>query len=638
MKNKKVYKFLSCMVASLFLCSFAAGCSCAGEQSSSTETETESNTNFSVAKDGDGKAIMLTDNGKSEYKIVVPVDADAYELFAAQELQDFLLKSTGATLSIITDEGISYDNTKKYVSVGATALNTLTLTEEEYGASGGIVDVDGQLVLLSGAEGYGTINAAYQFMHYQIGWEAYASNEIYYETKESVSLLNFQDHKYIPFSDYRCPLAKNLFGPSNLKAAARMGFTAGSYSGGTTFDGALFADYLSNLPNKIVLTSDPAVEADWFSGGNLCLSRDNIIRYVTEKVKELILKTPKAKYLNLGNGDNHSCCECDSCKEALKTCGTQGGISIQFMNKIVDNLKKDGFFEANPQVNANMKFMFLNYHAYVEAPVDEEGNVLVKANENVGAYVCPIDACFGHALDDPNCEINQKHLKNMQNWTRVTDTIGVYLYECNFKNHFTYYNNWATFQTWGKYFEEIDVEYFYAHSVYNESSPLESLRQYLKSKYLTTPDCADFETLTSNFMKHYYKGASEEMYAYYQAIRQHTTAMQYTAGSSCVNCFDEGTGISYSAEKWWSLPTIERLLDILDKAYEALESSQYTEEKKSEYYKRILIEEATLRYYRYSFHVTTYTDDALQEEKEFLRAAFALLGFGMISEFGELVI
>lgn len=636
MRNNKAYKFFSCIAASLFLCSFAVGCSCAGGQSSSTGTEIESNTKFSIAKDSAGKAIMLTDNGQSEYTIVIPVDADAYELFAAQELQDFMLKSTGATLSIITDDGISYDNTKKYISVGATALNTLTLTEEEYGASGGIVDVDGQLVLLSGAEGYGTINAAYQFMHYQIGWEAYASTEIYYETKESVALLDFQDYKYLPFSDYRNVLYKNLFGPSNLKVAARMGFVSASWSGGTTFSGDLFGAWLHNLP-KMISISDPAVGADWFSDGNLCLSRDDIISYVTEKVKEIILKKPTAEYFMLGNGDNSASCACDSCKEALKTCGTQGGISVRFMNKIVDNLKKDGFFEANPQVNANMKFMFLNYHAYEEAPVDAEGNVLVKANENVGTFVCPINACYGHALDDPDCEKNPSQLTNLQSWAKVTDTIGVYLYECNYRDNFTYYNNWASLQTWGKFFEEIGAEYFYAQSVFNDYSPLGDLRQYLMSKYLTTPDCADFETLTRDFMQHYYKGATEEMYTYYQAIRQHMTAMQYMAGSSCVDCYDGG-GISYAAEEWWTLPTIERLLGLLDKAYEALEASQYTEEKKAEYRKRILIEEATLRYYRYRFHVTTYTDAALQEEKEFLRTSFALLGCGMASEYGDLII
>lgn len=635
MKFKKVYRILTCAFTGLMLCTTLAACVNQPETEPVQEPE-QSAEYFETAKDASGKTIMLADHAKSEYSLVVPADADAYETFAAQELQTFLRESTGASLPIIADTGLTYDNTKSYISVGDTVLNKLNLDEEELGAGGGIVDVDGRLVSLAGAKGYGTVNAAYRFMHYQIGWEAYASSEVYYETKESVALLDFQDYKYIPFSDYRNILYKNIFGVSNIAAATRMGFVASSWDGGKTFDGNLFGGWLHNL-KELVPVSDSAVGSDWFANGNLCLSRDEIIDYVTERVKEEILITPKAEYFMLGNDDNQGVCECDSCKEALKTCGTNGGISVRFMNKIVENLQNDGFFEANPQVNADMEFMFLNYHAYAEAPVDKEGNILVEADEHVGAFICPIDACYGHALDDPDCEKNRSELANMQNWAKVTDTIGVYLYWCNYKDSFCYYNNWAAFQTWARFFKEIDADYFYAQAIFNEYSPLGDLRQYLLSKFFTDPDCADFDTLTRDFMKHYYKGAEKEMYAYFQAIRQHVSVMQYRSGSSCVGCYDDGD-VSYSDEQWWTVTVIDKLLGLLDDAYKALDSSAYTEEDKAEYTKRILIEEATLRYYRYKYHPTIFTDSAMLEEKEFLREAFDLLGCDMESEYGEIIL
>lgn len=640
MKNKKTFKVLSCVTAGLMLFSFAAGCKSSDKNSSSSSASVDDSVveevGFDSALDSQGNEIILVSNARSEYTIVLPSDADAYESFAAQELQEFISLSTGATLPVVSDEGISYDNTKKYISVGGTSLNCLTLTRAEYGASGGIVDVDGNLVILAGAEGYGTINATYQFMHYEIGWEAYASDEVYYDIKENVKLLDFQDHKYIPVTDYRYAWYKNLFGPSNLTAATRMGFVMGSWRGGSSFDGYLFADFLHNLKTLVPVT-DPKVGSDWFSGGNLCLSRAEIVDYVTEKVKELLLTNPKSQYLMLGNGDNAGACQCDSCKELLKTCGTQGGISIWFMNSIVDKLEEDRFFEKNPQVNPDVNFMFLNYQAYVEAPVSETGDVLLKARDNVGAFVCLIAACQGHALDDPDCPINAEQLKIVENWSKVTDTIGTYLYWCNYKDYFTYYNNWAAMQTWGKTFEKYGVRYYYAQCVDNDYSPLGGLRQYMMSKYLATPDCGDFETLARDFIEHYYYGATSEMYEYYEAIRQHVTAMQNAAGSSCVNCYDNGD-IAYTDSKWWSLPTIEKLLSLLDDAYDALDSSNYSAEKKAEYRKRILIEEATLRFYRYRFHTTTYTDAELIAEKEFLRDAFDTLGCARSDEYGDLII
>ena len=620
MKNKRLRSVLIAALAGITV--FVSAC---GEKNPSGENGgvRAEYTDFDFVKDG-----------KTDYKIVIPQKADTYETFASQELKEFLQKSTGAAFEVISDEGLVYDNADKYISVGDTVLNTFTLASEEYGASGGMVHTDNALVLIAGAEGYGTVNAAYKFMHYEIGWEAYASTEIYYETKETVPLLAFDHYKYIPFSDYRMFLYRNIFGPANLTAATRMGLVTGLWSGGRTLEGRLFASWLHNLPSLVPI-SDPAVGSDWYSNSNLCLSRQEIADYVTEKVKDLLLLTPDAKYLMLGNGDNTGVCECDSCKEALKTCGTYGGISMLFMNRISEKLENDRFFEEHPQVNADVKMMYLNYHGYVEAPLKENGEAYVKARKNVGSFVCLISACQGHDLDDPDCPINGKQAKNLRAWAKITDTIGVYLYWCNYKDAFTYFNNWAAIQTWGRVFKEVDADYFYAQCIYNDFSPLGDLRQYLMSKYLSDPDCGDFETLVRNFTTHYYKGAEKEMYEFYQATRQHTTLMQQMAGSSCVNCYDNGD-IAYANKDWWTLPVIENLLKILDKAYAALENSNYGADKKAEYYKRILIEEATLRYYRYNFHDTTFTASERKQEKEFLTKAFELLGCEYASEYGKI--
>lgn len=635
--KKRILRIISCALAAG--CAFSLFAACKKDKGGEEETpsdggETKNEQTIPAKTDENGKELLLAKSGKTDYKIVIPQKADTYETFASQELKEFLQKSTGAAFEVISDEGLVYDNADKYISVGDTVLNTFTLASEEYGASGGMVHTDNALVLIAGAEGYGTVNAAYKFMHYEIGWEAYASTEIYYETKETVPLLAFDHYKYIPFSDYRMFLYRNIFGPANLTAATRMGLVTGLWSGGRTLEGRLFASWLHNLPSLVPI-SDPAVGSDWYSNSNLCLSRQEIADYVTEKVKDLLLLTPDAKYLMLGNGDNTGVCECDSCKEALKTCGTYGGISMLFMNRISEKLENDRFFEEHPQVNADVKMMYLNYHGYVEAPLKENGEAYVKARKNVGSFVCLISACQGHDLDDPDCPINGKQAKNLRAWAKITDTIGVYLYWCNYKDAFTYFNNWAAIQTWGRVFKEVDADYFYAQCIYNDFSPLGDLRQYLMSKYLSDPDCGDFETLVRNFTTHYYKGAEKEMYEFYQATRQHTTLMQQMAGSSCVNCYDNGD-IAYANKDWWTLPVIENLLKILDKAYAALENSNYGADKKAEYYKRILIEEATLRYYRYNFHDTTFTASERKQEKEFLTKAFELLGCEYASEYGKI--
>ena len=153
MKFKKVYRILTCAFTGLMLCTTLTACVNQPETEPVQEPE-QSAEYFETAKDASGKTIMLADHAKSEYSLVVPADADAYETFAAQELQTFLRESTGASLPIIADTGLTYDNTKSYISVGDTVLNKLNLDEEELGAGGGIVDVDGRLVSLAGAKGH----------------------------------------------------------------------------------------------------------------------------------------------------------------------------------------------------------------------------------------------------------------------------------------------------------------------------------------------------------------------------------------------------------------------------------------------------------------------------------------------------
>ena len=71
-----------------------------GKESSSTQIE-------STAKPSEYK---LVDNGTTEYKILIPFNADEDEIFAAQELTEMFKKATGITLVTEKDTGIPFNN------------------------------------------------------------------------------------------------------------------------------------------------------------------------------------------------------------------------------------------------------------------------------------------------------------------------------------------------------------------------------------------------------------------------------------------------------------------------------------------------------------------------------------------------
>lgn len=693
---KKLFSFAFC--GALCVCAGCKGNDPATPSGDLPQNQTE---NFGVAKDSDGKEIVLIENANSEYKIVVPADTSVYEDYAAKELQRFLQDATGCALSIINDDDASADTDGKYISVGNTTLFDGELDYKEFGESGGMLDVEDKTVFIAGARGYGTLNMAYRFLEYEIGWKAYAKTEIYCDKKQKLDLLAFDEYKYCPPFDFLAFQFGQFANSSTVFDAARLGLIPAT-SGGYTMEGNMYAAFLHNLPMNgmigpdttvgyeqirkycadeisaymtteridaeyailaeewekangyapsqeqaaelrtqaeanVELAAVKSIKATWYMGGNICLSRPEIVECATEIVKEKLLANPAAKYLMLGEGDNGASCTCDSCVEKLALYGTQGGISMWFLNSISDNLKESRFFENHPQVNPDVKLLFLNYMAYEGAPVtyDDNGNVdkvLIKANDNVGTYFCIYRACQHHALEDPSCSMNIGYFKTLKGWSAVTDTIGTYLYWANFMNYFTYFDNWASYQQWAKTLAEYGVTYNFAQCVDNYSSPLGDLRIYLMSEYFTNPDAGDFDTLVRDFMKHYYKAASTEMYKYFNAVRLHTTAIQRSAGSQCAECYDGQEGFRYMDAKWWSVETIEKLLGILNEAYQAVENSAYTEEDKQTLCDRILIEESTMRYYRYTFHESSYSDVERAAEKEWLAAAFEKLGITRMSE------
>ena len=699
--KKRVNIALSTYLATIFAFSAFAGCGGQTSSSSDSSPSPETEQSIPVAKNQDGNVIMLADKGKSDYTIVICDEPDVFETFAAQELQQFLAASTGATIPIVSEsEKVSTE--EKYLLIGnATDLQD-QITTAQYDPSDAYVDVDGATVYLTGAQGYGILNAVYQFLEYEIGFKAYATEETYYEIKESVALLDFDQMKYEPNIDYINARIGSIFGPLNRFSAARQGALEGTHRGGSTLEGKLWAHWLENFGTYITSADEKAgIEAahgeelnaiveerladrlaekveeyiaengnepteeekaqmeetvraeireeaivenawNWFSQGELCLSKPEISDCVTEYVKQYILDNPKAEYLLLSNGDTTVCCECIHCKTLMTTCKTMGGVSLDFVNRISKKLEDDKFFENNPQVNKEIKLCFLNYYAYVWAPVDTDENgevtkIYVEARDNVGVFLCPITACNGHALDDPDCPVNIQEYQNLKNWSAITDYMGLYAYWANYRNYFTFFNNWAAPRTWSRVFEEIGMDYVFVHGVDNTYSPLDRLRTYLYINYLKDPEYGEFDDVVKDFMQHYYKVAADELYGYYETLRRHTTAMEAVTGSSCVICYDERNAVQYTNRKWWSWETLNKLQTYIEAAYDAIEASVLSDEEKAELKDRILIEKMTVRYWKYKNWSVYYTEEDLEKERLFLAEATEKLGLAKEQETANLV-
>ena len=642
MRNKR---FITMGLA--FVCSLMMFAGCNGNQEKPKIEEPENPNNqtyqnspfvreeltFENATDVNGGYLMLTTAGTSKYKIVIPASKTSYDSVAANDLQLFLEEASGCKLPIVTDTEIVYDETDYFISVGTTTLYYTMSTQTnivadyaELDEDGSLIHLQGNVIYLTGAAGYGTLNAVYRFLEYEVGYEAYALDEIYVEKMVDVPVLKFENTKIKEKSVYRDIQHGKVFAASSASAAARMGLIS-SASGGLSLDGRIFAQFIHSFKTLVPPSSS---KEGWWNNGQLCLTNDEVVTAVAEASKKYMLQYPSARYMMYGGEDDTSACSCENCQAEAKKYGGHGALLLKFCNKI--SLALDEWLKDNNR--EHIIFMALNYLAYESAPayLDRTTGEYTPydetciARDNVGTFLCFPSADYGHSLDDPTSSVNVIEYEKVKAWSVCTENMGVYLYLADYTNYFQYYNAISSYQGWLRTLQEFGVDLFFLHNIgENVYSPLGELKLYLLSKLSADATKASQEELTIDFMNHYYKVAATDMYEYYNEMSMHYTLISANnSNNQDVDCY--GTMPAYGSTEYYPLGVINKFLKILDNAYQSVEESVLEEEVKAKLRLRISVEEFCIRYYKYKGHLDTMTEQERQVEAAFLNAKAKELG------------
>lgn len=257
---KRAIVFLLCVVTV-----FGALSACAKKPDPDTDATKNANMIGSEPIAFDDTDAYLVDGGKSDYKIVVSADPSRIEKYAAEELRDFIEQSTAVTLPIVSDDEVSHDNNARYISVGATKLlaaqSDIKADYAELGENGVIVKTQGNCAYVTGATDHGTLFAVYRFLHYQIGYEAYAYDCVEVDYHKSLKLKNF-DYKHVPSLGLTTAEDGELSGEDKVKEASRMLIYA-SENGGYDMNGNLYNGLWCHTTNFLI-TADydqPRVKA-----------------------------------------------------------------------------------------------------------------------------------------------------------------------------------------------------------------------------------------------------------------------------------------------------------------------------------------------------------------------------------------
>jgi len=121
-------------------------------------------------------SFTLASDGKTDYQIVLSRSASEVERFAAQELQEYLKRMTGATFPVIsgrTDAG------KKVILIGAQLMPAGLMDSHKLGFDGFVYQAKQGTILLAGINDRATLFSVYAFLR-QLGCRWFAPNFDFY--------------------------------------------------------------------------------------------------------------------------------------------------------------------------------------------------------------------------------------------------------------------------------------------------------------------------------------------------------------------------------------------------------------------------------------------------------------------------
>lgn len=571
----------------------------------------------------DKTAYNLVQDGVSEYKIVLSATATANELFAANELANFLNLATGAELEIVTDE--EYPSSDAIIAIGNTkqAQAANAVSGQNLATSSFVLKTVGNSLYVTAdknGDGEACLYGVYQILQDAVNFRVYAADEIGYDTNsDTIPLYNY-DKVYKPTFDQRELGYASIANDETYKKRMRLvwhdtdvRWTLHGHTQASHFVNPDFSDTLH--PEHEGMTYGQA-HPDWFDGGQLCWSAGAEMEQVAaQKLIWYIENYPQGEYIMLGQMDNTDYCSCDRCKAKMAELGINpAGMQILLLNNVIKIAEQ---WRAENRPEQDVKYVTFAYNGTLQPPVkkDVNGNLVaindqVKPHEKLYIYFTPIETDFAVDLS------NQRNLSVMEalnGWNALASgRIMVYIYDINFHNYFINFNNFGTVE--GMYRDYLDngVYYMYSQGPIDTCVPcFQEMRVFVESQLMWDIG-QGYDNLVNEFMQAYYRDAAPAVRKFYELIRNRY-ARYYAVDDTSL-----GGGIydSIGDSDIWTENLVNALGDALDDALSAVEKYKTTDnELYAKLHDRIMKEYLSVIFLKLSYYQASYTSAQIAEMK-----------------------
>lgn len=476
--------------------------------------------------------IPLVSGGKSQYVIVIAADAGKNDQHAAQVLQDYVKRMSGATLGIIKEN--AYKD-QPAVFIGHTGRSEKVLTGK-IKPEGFLLASDDRDLYIIGGSGKGIVYGVYALLEQYLGCRKYSQQPATVPSRKDIRIPGQLHDMQSPAFTYRETYYPAAFDNEYLEWHKLQRFE--------DLWGIWGHSFFKLVPPRTWLKSHPEYFAQVKGvrqATQLCLSNDDVFRLVVDTLRKAIAANPDAMYWSVAQEDGAGYCTCDRCSKIDAEEGGPQGSLIRFVNKVAAQFP-------------NQQFTTLSYLYTAKAPLH------TKPAANVIVMLSTIDALRQEPLSTVASAAPFR--KNLDGWGAMTSRLFVWDYTTQFTNYLAPFPDYTNLQTNLQYLSDHKVSGVFSQGSGDTYSDMAEYNSYVQAKYLWDPK-TDAGKLQDDFMQGYFGSAGK-------SIQQYMDALVNTMKQTKAQLDIYGNPVN-NAKDYLSPKAIDGYSQLLDKAEAAAE-------------------------------------------------------------------
>ncbi|MCR4921983.1 MAG: DUF4838 domain-containing protein [Bacteroidaceae bacterium] len=449
------------------------------------------------------KAGWLFRQGKSQYQITVAPQASTSEQTAARELQQYIEEMSGTRLPINND--LNAKGRHIYVGYNERVADLTGAPQPAKDDESFTYRTVGRDLLIWGGQQRGTMYGVFTFLERELGihWLMPDCTVVPKLTKWALPKLDHNEKPHIGFRYHNYKVTEGAYQwGAHVKENMRT-TQQNEYGGQEGYWGCHTWDYF--MPAKEFFAEHPEYyclrDGKRFEGyGQLCLSNPDVLRILTERLRDFMRKNPGHRIYSLSQNDNQSFCQCEKCQAIEQQYGGHSGIIVWFVNQVADAIK-DEFPDK-----------FVGTFAYQYSRQPPKG---IRPRDNVVIRLCSIECCFAHPLD-AGCPQNEAFMRDLKAWGTIAPHLFIWDYIVDYAQ---YIAPWPNFQVLGpnvRIFGENKAIGIFEEAQYEtRGAEFEELKSWTMNQLLWNP-MQDVDSLVAIFIDGYYGKAAPRVMDYYR--------------------------------------------------------------------------------------------------------------------------